>query len=357
MDCLREAEALAAELGDQHRLGWIFMYLAVPLDAVGEREQAMEVSRRAIAIAVDLGDVPLQAEGHFTAARIHYDRGEYRRAIDLLRWSVGALQGDLVRFGTPGVASVMCRIWLAWSHAALGEFPDAVSTAEEGVRIAEEIGQPYSRINAYLGVGWVSLHTGEFPEAVSRIEEALALTRTSQIEVFRNWALAALGLALACAGRTSDALRLAGEVSGRLAGLDRSEAAAGIWLGEIHLRAGFPDEARRLVLRALEILRQGRERGREAEASCLLGAIALAAHPPDLAAAEAHYGHALLLATELEMRPLVAHCHRGLGTLYRRTGDQAKAQEHLTTASTMYREMGMTFWLETADAELRGVEP
>ena len=56
------------------------------------------------------------------------------------------------------------------------------------------------------------------------------------------------------------------------------------------------------------------------------------------------------------MRPLVAHCHLGLGTLYRRTGDQAKAKEHLTTATTMYREMDMTFWLEKADAELGGVE-
>jgi tetratricopeptide (TPR) repeat protein len=238
----------------------------------------------------------------------------------------------------------------------LGEFPDAVSIAEEGVQIAEEIGQPYSRINAYLGVGSVCLYKGEFPEAVSRIEEALALYRTSQIEALRNWAVAALGLALACSGRTSDALRLAGEVSGRLAGLSRLGAVAGIWLGEIHLRAGFPDEARRLVLRALEILRQGRERGREAEASRLLGAIALAAHPPDLAAAEAHYGHALLLATELEMRPLVAHCHLGLGKLYRRTGDGAKAEEHLTTARAMYREMDMGFWLEKAETELGGAE-
>jgi hypothetical protein len=33
---------------------------------------------------------------------------------------------------------------------------------------------------------------------------------------------------------------------------------------------------------------------------------------------------------------------------YPRTGDQAKAQEHLTTAATMYREMDMGFWLEKA---------
>ena len=52
------------------------------------------------------------------------------------------------------------------------------------------------------------------------------------------------------------------------------------------------------------------------------------------------------------MRPLVAHCHLGFGKLYRRTGDGAKAQEHLAAAATMYREMGMTYWLEKAHAEL-----
>ena len=53
------------------------------------------------------------------------------------------------------------------------------------------------------------------------------------------------------------------------------------------------------------------------------------------------------------MRPLVAHCYLGLGKLYHRTGKREQAQEHLTTAMTMYREMGMTYWLEQADAELK----
>ena len=55
------------------------------------------------------------------------------------------------------------------------------------------------------------------------------------------------------------------------------------------------------------------------------------------------YEHALTLSTELGMRPLVARCHRGLGKLYRQTGDRAKAEEHLATGATMCREMGMAF--------------
>jgi len=59
------------------------------------------------------------------------------------------------------------------------------------------------------------------------------------------------------------------------------------------------------------------------------------------------------LASELGMRPLVAHCRLGLAKLYRRRGKREQAQEHLTTAATMYREMGMTYWLEKAEAELQ----
>jgi hypothetical protein len=61
----------------------------------------------------------------------------------------------------------------------------------------------------------------------------------------------------------------------------------------------------------------------------------------------------MTLAEELGMRPLVAHCHLGLGKLYARTGTREQTQEHLTTATTMYREMGMTYWLEKAETEIR----
>ena len=72
--------------------------------------------------------------------------------------------------------------------------------------------------------------------------------------------------------------------------------------------------------------------------------------------AAAHYRQALALAEELGMRPLVAHCHLGLGTLYTRTGEREQARAALSAAINLYRAMQMTFWLPQAEAALAQVE-
>jgi tetratricopeptide (TPR) repeat protein len=68
--------------------------------------------------------------------------------------------------------------------------------------------------------------------------------------------------------------------------------------------------------------------------------------------AEAHYQHALALAEELGMRPLQAHCRRGLGTLYATAGRREQARAELSLAIDLYRAMDMTFWLPPAEAAL-----
>ena len=56
------------------------------------------------------------------------------------------------------------------------------------------------------------------------------------------------------------------------------------------------------------------------------------------------------------MRPLQAHCHRGLGTLYSQTGQSEQAHAELSTAIDMYRDMEMTFWLPETEVALAEVE-
>ena len=128
------------------------------------------------------------------------------------------------------------------------------------------------------------------------------------------------------------------------------------WLSEVCRLAGRGEEAWQHAHQALDLARQQKERGDEALALHQLGALHTHTDPPDVAPAEAHYQQALALADELGMRPLQAHCHLGLGTLYAATGQWEQAPTALTTAINLYRAMDMTFWLPQAEAALAQVK-
>ena len=96
--------------------------------------------------------------------------------------------------------------------------------------------------------------------------------------------------------------------------------------------------------------RAHKERGDEAWALRLLGD--LASDREHFSEAEGHYRDALALADALGMRPLAAHCHRGVGVVHRRSGALDHARRELGVARDLYRELDMAVWLERADAEL-----
>jgi len=127
------------------------------------------------------------------------------------------------------------------------------------------------------------------------------------------------------------------------------------WLSEVCRLAGHGEEAWQYARQALTMARQQKAPMREAAALRQLGALHAHTDPPDVAQAEAHYQQALALAEELGMRPLVAHCHHGLGRLYGQTGRRAPARAALSAAIELYRAMDMTFWLPQAEAALAQV--
>jgi tetratricopeptide (TPR) repeat protein len=120
--------------------------------------------------------------------------------------------------------------------------------------------------------------------------------------------------------------------------------------------AGQLEEAHVLAEGALALANRHQEQGNRAYALLLLGQIAARWAPPECEHAEAHYQQALTLAKELSMRPLQAHCHRGLGALYAQTGRRAQARTALGSAIALYRTMDMTFWLPQAEATLAQVD-
>ena len=126
-------------------------------------------------------------------------------------------------------------------------------------------------------------------------------------------------------------------------------------MGEAQLLAGQLEEAQALAEGVLTLTRKYQERGNEAYALRLLGDIATQREPPAIEQAETCYQQALALAEELGMRPLQAHCHLGLGTLYAKIGRPEQARTESSATIELYRPMEMSFWLPQAEATLAQV--
>ena len=247
--------------------------------------------------------------------------------------------------------------YLAWSLAELGDFEEATRRTEESLRLAQTLQNPLGLIMACMGVGMVYLRQGNAAAATPPLEQGLEVCHAFGFTALTFHGIAAsLGAAYALANRTAEALPLLRRVADQAAAMKlvSDHLLGAIPLGEVALATGQIEEAAQLGGHALDLARKHKQRGHEVYALRLLGEVAARRNPSDVGETMAHYRGGLALATELGMRPLVAHCHLGLGKLYRRTGDGMKGQEHLTTATAMYREMDMNFWLEKANDELGG---
>jgi tetratricopeptide (TPR) repeat protein len=239
----------------------------------------------------------------------------------------------------------------------VGAFAEGIAVGEEGLHIAEAVKHPVSLVEAYRSVGLPYLRQGDLHQALPLLERAAGLCEEADMPFNFSLLAPVLGTAYILCGRVDEAVRLLERVleqtasSGRIGG----QPPLLFTLGESHLHAGRLEEASALAVRALKLVRTHQERGHEAYALRLLGDIAVHRDPPEVEEADASYRQALALAEAPGMRPLVAHCHLGLGTLYAKTGQREQAHAELSAAIDLYHAMGMAFWLPQAEAALAQV--
>ena len=360
LDLLREAEAIARRLNDDARRGRVYAFMANLQARLDDPDEALVSGGRALEIADRLGDVRLRILATSYLAMAHFYRGDYGRVVELATANLAALPADWAQdfFGGAAPPSVNDRFRLIVALANLGRFREAAEHEAEIIRLAESTQQAYTIFLAYHAAGMLHLVKGDWAKTCSLLERQVAALRAGDIAGDLPLALAYSARALAHRGDTGLALSQVREserlLEERSARGNVGNGMACVSLGRACLMLGRLDEARRLADRALE--------GTTSRVDIvpyalhLLGDIATRPDRFDAEGGEGHYRRALQLAEARGMRPLVAHCHLGLGTLYRHAGKEHAADEHLTLAAEMYREMAMDYWLAQAEATRAAVQ-
>ena len=353
---LRQAETLADRLNDTRRLGQVAAFLIVQFRMMGAYEQGKTAAQRALAAASADGDALLGALAHQFLGIIHHDQGDYDQAIDGFEQALTAL-ATIQQHEFDGVdllPGMLSRATLASCHAERGAFAAGFALAHEALRIAEAAAHSSSLIYGYWAIGRLALRQGDAQRAISLLERSIDRCQQIGIPGYFARVAADLGAAYVLAGQVDDAVALLTQAWEQTAAPEMRglQAVCGFPLAEAQMRAGRWEQAHAIAEQTLALTLARQERSHHAHTLRVFGDLAARRDSPEIERAEAFYQQALALAETLGMRPLQAHCHRSLGDLYRESGQPEQARAAWSTASEMYRDMEMTFWLPQAEAAL-----
>jgi transcriptional regulator with AAA-type ATPase domain/tetratricopeptide (TPR) repeat protein len=348
LEHLRAAEALAAELDDPARLGRVVSFIANCLILQGRYGEALVTGQRALDIAREHGDRPLQIATQMYIARARLNRGECEQANEMSHEIVRSLdERPLDDFlGLPVLPAAFARSTLATGLAEVGAFREAEAQAHEAARRAEASGRPHSLIWAYWGVGLVALMQGHAEEAVRVFDRMLVLCRTHDLDAYVSRFLAGLGWAKARSGQVAEGIVLMEQAVALDASAEprTTHTLALTALAEGYLLAGDLEKALTTAGEAIRQARRHEERSAEAYASWVL-ATAQSAGASNLEAADDTFKAASAIASEQRLQPLLAHCHFGLGDLCERRGEQEAASEHRERGRRLCETLQMRPWI------------
>ena len=334
-ELLDQAEVLARTLDDPERLAQVRVRQAQGLwqlwSGPGNLEEAIERAREAFALAAP-DDLRTRSYAQFLVGAASLARGSFRDAVQEFDAGVALFTAVPVDAEAAGLVLPIrgsIRGWEAEAYAALGEFGPALAAADEAQRIASQLHHTSTAGLAGLFSGNVLLMRGQLEAAARAFERGLASGRF----VSGN----SLGLATShlLLGRRADGMRTlarAFEIMGDPLGpQSKINTRYGFLAAGAYLSAGLLEEAAAEAARGLALATVDNARAYHVPLGRIRAeALALQGKEPHRDEALSDWGRLIELATELSMRPELAHCHLGLGKLYRRTGDHAKAAEHLT---------------------------
>lgn len=355
--CLREAEAMAHSIEDRPRLAAINVAQTFVHNWQGDLDAGVECGERGLRIAREIKNNLLELSASSFLGQAYMWRGDFRQSLALLRenqsWTSGPLRQE--RIGTTGTSSVLWLGMLAASHAYLGNFRQASAAAQQACAIADEVRRPYDMALAYWYAGFVLSHQGDAAGALTSLEHGYQICRSAQISFLVPVLSTSLGHTYSLIGRASDGVELLARAVGfsQSAKFPYGVAWSTVYLGFAKLLAGRADGVTAEAEGALDLATRHHYRAVEASARRLM---AEACHrSKQLDAAETSYLEALKIASELGLRPEMAHCQRGLAQTYFQMGRSTEGDQLLYIADALYANLEMPISPASLSSSAQGV--
>jgi class 3 adenylate cyclase/tetratricopeptide (TPR) repeat protein len=313
---LVRAEELALGADDRVRLAWVRADQSAQSWVEGANAAAVTAARRALEIAEQVGEIRLRALALFRLGLGLYATGDYVKAANVLRRSVGLLAGELraERIGTAGATSVIAAGYLITTLCELGHFDEAELCSRELIATAAEAGDVYTIAAAHMARCTLAIaREADVAETLSPLETLLGAVKAAGALAVAQFIETLMGRARFVKGDTAGSLALlAPKKEYGVVPRAHAHGLAKIWLAEALGAAHRIEEG----IAALDSAERGaQERGeRGTLAHCWKARGELARAAGDLVEAEVQYRRSLAQARQLSMRPVCKACEAALAT-------------------------------------------
>lgn len=345
---IRGAEPLAREINDDARLSNVLNYLSSLHWILGQHRNAIELGEKALSLAVRAEHFSHQIAIMSHLGIFFFNIGDYPKQIETHQKVRERLIGEDVykQHGLASLPGALSRSMLVLGMAELGDFNKIEEIGNEALEIAEKVRNTLTLIFVYNFLAMAYLRLGKLEPALPILEKGHELCHFSEVRSMYSYTVGSLGYAYLLAKEPRRALAVLQE------GTKEENLHASFWpthplivLADAYRSTGEIPMATETVSRALELSDKREERGFEAWAMLVMAGINDAAERFE--EAKQWYRRALQQASKLSMRPLMAHCHKGLGNSCFRLGNKKEAQLENETALNIYRSLGMTYWLKS----------
>jgi class 3 adenylate cyclase/tetratricopeptide (TPR) repeat protein len=176
----------------------------------GRYAEGLEQSEKALAIANEIGNLPLTFAAKFMLASVLHGMADMSRAIGLQRELCAMLSGRLetARLGAAGIPGSIVRSFLCWFLMEVGSYEEGLTLVKRALEIAEQEREPYSEMLARLGLGRSLIKLKRNQEAVKCLEIAIALIERNGYNAILPHITGLLATALARSSQAERAVRM-----------------------------------------------------------------------------------------------------------------------------------------------------